>query len=559
MSATDAAAHGLAAISVYLRNDAAPEAWPETDDDALAALADAAAGRGLLVSALSPSRRCAILRGGRPALLDFLATMDAPLAARIAGVFGPDDNDRAPPVPCIGAVAGDGDMPAVLGAALPPGDGAGHCVGLLGLGGGIDHAALAAGYAALGIAPPDRPPHVVAVDAARVAPEPGQGPLLPMLLLLAALVPRAKLVVYVAPPTTRGWIDALSAAIHDADNRPSVLCCGWRLPDPPPLAATLAAQAAALLVRLALPEPGRQGTATLASGQPGHAWGGAAIDAALDAAALLRQAAPPPGVAAMPAMPAPPRPHFDALTVADPPADAGHAAFVAYDTDRYPGPPAASALPMAWGLLPGSMAQDIAAGGGAVWALSGIPVPGGVALYRWTPAGWLPAQAGGTALAVDAQGRPWLADALGTLLRFTGNDWRIVGSGVHDVALDGAGGVWALSGERHADGRAVLHRPPPENDDTDAEWPDWTRDAMRAERIAVAPDGTPWIVTGSGAALRRDGAAWLRAEGIADRIAVARDGSVFAITPHALVAVGRVAGDDDEAVVDAGAERDRGA
>jgi hypothetical protein len=299
----------------------------------------------------------------------------------------------------------------------------------------------------------------------------------------------------------------------------------------------------------------------------------------------------------MPAMPAPPRPHFDALTVADPPADAGHAAFVAYDTDRYPGPPAASALPMAWGLLPGSMAQDIAAGGGAVWALSGIPVPGGVALYRWTPAGWLPAQAGGTALAVDAQGRPWLADALGTLLRFTGNDWRIVGSGVHDVALDGAGGVWALSGERHADGRAVLHRPPPENDDTDAEWPDWTRDAMRAERIAVAPDGTPWIVTGSGAALRRDGAAWLheaenvrdiafdshgrvwvvslrgsrlyrrdaagqgwrRAEGIADRIAVARDGSVFAITPHALVAVGRVAGDDDEAVVDAGAERDRGA
>jgi kumamolisin len=42
-----------------------------------------------------------------------------------------------------------------------------------------------------------------------------------------AVAPAAKIVVYFAPNTDKGFLDAISTAIHDTDNKPSVISISW--------------------------------------------------------------------------------------------------------------------------------------------------------------------------------------------------------------------------------------------------------------------------------------------------------------------------------------------
>jgi hypothetical protein len=558
----------LAAISVYVRRAAG--------DAGLQAVVGYATDRGFRITAV-PARRCVMLRGPADELSAAFAPVPAELAAQIEAVLGLEAADAPAVRPALARAAGAGDALAGLAASLglPDGDGAGHCLGLLGFSGRVDQDALAAACTALGIAAPATAAHLIAVDGGSAMPEPPDGPLLPMLLVLAALVPKAKIVVYSAPPTLRGWVDALSAAIHDADNKPLVVCNGFLPPGPCAMADTLAAQATALRIDLfqASDAAGKQ---RVAAPTPGQAWSGSAIDAVVQAAARLR-AAPAPAAAAVPPSPPPPRPHFDAVTQSSNPLAALHRARVAFETDPYPGARLDGAFTLPWALLPGSMAMDIAIGAdGCLWALSGLPVAGGFALFHLTAFGWRPALAAGIAVAAGEDGRPWLVNATGTLLRFTGTDWRVEHDGVHDVAVAKDGAVWALSKDSGAEGRAVLHRA--------ADSADWVEDAARAERIIVAPDGTPWIVTWLGEAMRfdgndwvteasnvhdvavdehervwvvsrvgrrlycraRPGEGWVRGDGMADRVAAQPGGLLWAVTPHGFVAVARIADEASE-------------
>ncbi len=527
-----------------------------------------------------PARHCVILRGLADELSAAFAPVPAELAAQIEAVLGLEAADAPPVRPAVAMAAGKGDALAALATSLglPDGDGAGHCLGLLSFSGRVDQSALADACKALGIAAPATAAHLIAVDAGSTMPEPADGALLPMLLVLAALVPKAKIVVYSAPPTLRGWVDALSAAIHDADNKLLVICNGFLPPGPCAMADTLAAQATALRIDLfqATGDAGKQSVAAPAAGQ---AWSGSAIDAVVQAAARLR-AAPAP-VAAL-ASPPPARPHFDATTQSANPVAIQHRARIAYETDPYPGQQAEGAFSLPWVLLPGSVATDIAVGlDGSLWALSGLPVVGGYALFHLTAFGWRPAFAAGIALAVDAHGLPWLVDAAGSLLHYTGTDWRVVRAGLHDVAVTADGALWALAKESGTDGRAVLHRPAPSEAE---ESPEWVEDATRAERITVAPDGTPWIVTLLGEAMRFDGTiwvteasnvhdvavdehgcvwvvsrcgrrlycraklaeGWVRGDGVADRVVAQPGGLLWAVTPQGGVAVARIASETSE-------------
>ncbi|MBS0558895.1 MAG: hypothetical protein JSR21_02465 [Proteobacteria bacterium] len=558
---------GESAVSVYLRRQAGAAGFR--------VVADFAAAQGFAVAAEDVSRRCAVLRGAADVLAGALHPIPELLRPVVEAVFGPDgygEGQPSLPHPAVALTSGAGETPAALAASLglPEGDGAGHCVGIVSCGGTVRRAAMEAACAALGIAPPAQRPHLVVVDDAPPAPEAPDGPLLPMLLILAALAPKAKVMVYAAPPTARGWIDAVSAAIHDLDNRPSVVCTGWTPPQPDGFSAHLAAEADRIGVRLFLPDDGHR-PGRLAAPEAGKSWTGGAIDAALHAAARLRAPLAPSVLPAAPQTP-PPRPHFDALTVTAHPAAALHRAQVAYETDRFPGPAHETPLPVQWRLLPWSAARDLAAGGdGSLWALGALAGPGGHPLYRWTGLFWAPAWAGGLAVAADADGRPWLVDAFGTLLRFTGTDWRPERGQVAQIAVGASGALWGLARAAGPHGGAVLHRASPDAD--------WTEAGAQAERIALAPDGTPWIVTPAGEALRREGeawtrqarnvrdiaigprgeawvasrrggriyrrmpgeAAWRRAEGVAHRLAATPDGAVWAITPLGHVAVGVVA------------------
>ncbi|MGC2401071.1 MAG: hypothetical protein WA510_14865 [Acidobacteriaceae bacterium] len=47
----------------------------------------------------------------------------------------------------------------------------------------------------------------------------------------AAVAPGAKIIVYFAPNTDQGFIDAVSCAVHDRTNNPSVISIGWGGPE----------------------------------------------------------------------------------------------------------------------------------------------------------------------------------------------------------------------------------------------------------------------------------------------------------------------------------------
>jgi kumamolisin len=129
-----------------------------------------------------------------------------------------------------------GYSPLSVAAAyeFPPDlSGTGQCIGILEFGGGFSPADLQSYFGVLGI----RVPEVVSVglDGATNAPtgDPN-GPDAEVELdveVAGALAPDARLVVYFAPNTEQGFVDAITSAIHDAANRPSVVSISWGGPE----------------------------------------------------------------------------------------------------------------------------------------------------------------------------------------------------------------------------------------------------------------------------------------------------------------------------------------
>jgi kumamolisin len=107
-------------------------------------------------------------------------------------------------------------------------DGAGETVGILELGGGYKPADLKNYFASLGITEPT----VVSVSVdkgknAPTTPNSADGEVLLDIEVIGAVAPGARIVVYFAPNTSAGFQDALTTAIHDTKNKPSVISCSW--------------------------------------------------------------------------------------------------------------------------------------------------------------------------------------------------------------------------------------------------------------------------------------------------------------------------------------------
>lgn len=107
-------------------------------------------------------------------------------------------------------------------------DGTGQCIGILEFGGGYADSDLQAYFQRLSMPAPK----VTAVSVGGVGNAPGKDPdsdaeVLLDIEIAASLAPGAKIVVYFAPFTEQGWVDVVTAAIHDTQNRPSVLSISW--------------------------------------------------------------------------------------------------------------------------------------------------------------------------------------------------------------------------------------------------------------------------------------------------------------------------------------------
>jgi kumamolisin len=107
-------------------------------------------------------------------------------------------------------------------------DGTGECIGILEFGGGYEASDLAAYFKQLGITAPT----VTSVSVDGVSNSPGadsdaDGEVALDIEMAGGIAPGARIVVYFAPFTEQGWVDALTTAMHDTVNKPSVLTISW--------------------------------------------------------------------------------------------------------------------------------------------------------------------------------------------------------------------------------------------------------------------------------------------------------------------------------------------
>jgi len=161
------------------------------------------------------------------------------IAGIITGVFGLDERPQAKArfrrlIGNIGPrAAGDTsytpDAVAKLYSFPTAGSGLGQTVAIIELGGGFRSSDLTAYFTKLGI----KLPSVTAVGVDGGAnvpvgdPNSADGEVLLDIEVIGAVAPKAKIVVYFAPNTDQGFLDAITTAVHDKVRKPSVISISW--------------------------------------------------------------------------------------------------------------------------------------------------------------------------------------------------------------------------------------------------------------------------------------------------------------------------------------------
>ena len=146
----------------------------------------------------------------------------------------------------------------------------GQTIGLIELGGGYAEADVTAYFKTLGLPAPTIT--AVSVDGGTNAPgDPNgaDGEVMLDIEVCASVATGAKVAVYFAPNTDQGFIDAISMAVHDTTNKPSVISISWGGPE-----SSWTAQATGALDGACQAAAALGVTITVASGDNGSSDGG---------------------------------------------------------------------------------------------------------------------------------------------------------------------------------------------------------------------------------------------------------------------------------------------
>lgn len=113
---------------------------------------------------------------------------------------------------------------------MPPGDGSGQTIALIELGGGFKVEDMQHWFAGSNV------PEVfaISVDGGTNCPstlDSADCQVASDIQIISAIAPKAKIVVYFAPNTERGFVDAVSCAVHDTTHNPSIISIGWGAPE----------------------------------------------------------------------------------------------------------------------------------------------------------------------------------------------------------------------------------------------------------------------------------------------------------------------------------------
>jgi kumamolisin len=164
------------------------------------------------------------------------------LADLVVGVFGLDARRQARPrlvrrpsdvaTVSVLALGGGAHTPSALGRYynFPVANGSGQTIAVLEFGGGYLESDLSTYFKSLGSAAPD----VVSVGLDGVQNDPsgeGQqdadGEVTLDIEVVGAIAPGATIVVYFAPFTERGWVDAVTTAVHSKTHPADIISISW--------------------------------------------------------------------------------------------------------------------------------------------------------------------------------------------------------------------------------------------------------------------------------------------------------------------------------------------
>ncbi|MVN20787.1 S53 family peptidase [Mucilaginibacter arboris] len=162
------------------------------------------------------------------------------LEAIITGVFGFDERPAARPMFQIykqeNKIVDHAAAPSAYTAdqlakiyGFPTGvTGKGQSIAIIELGGGYKTVDITNYFKSLGIKKPTV--KAVSVDGGKNAPttpDSADGEVLLDIEVAGAVAPEATIVVYFAPNTDQGFLDAITKAVHDTTNKPSVVSISW--------------------------------------------------------------------------------------------------------------------------------------------------------------------------------------------------------------------------------------------------------------------------------------------------------------------------------------------
>jgi kumamolisin len=164
------------------------------------------------------------------------------LHGKVQGVFGLDDRPQARPH-FRNRLTGNVHWRATSHSFTPTqlaqlynfgaGTGHGECIGIIELGGGYRPVDLRKYFSELHVPRPQV--SAVSVDHGRNHPtgDPNgpDGEVMLDIEVAGAIAPAAKIVVYFAPNTDQGFLDAITTAIHDTTHRPSIISISWGGPE----------------------------------------------------------------------------------------------------------------------------------------------------------------------------------------------------------------------------------------------------------------------------------------------------------------------------------------